>query len=126
MKLKDLLTVLHDEVIELQDEEGDYILKAHQDILSMRMYFALDNEVIDLKAVNTDNGIVYQIMIEKWGDKKMIKDTNLRIAITLTKEQVEDLNKISQKTGYSKSTLIKMAVNRLIQQDYVGLITWKE
>lgn len=65
MKLKDLLTVLHDEVIELQDEEGDYILKAHQDILSMRMYFALDNEVIDLKAVNTDNGIVYQIMIEK-------------------------------------------------------------
>lgn len=56
----------------------------------------------------------------------MIKDTNLRIAITLTKEQVEDLNKISQKTGYSKSTLIKMAVNRLIQQDYVGLITWKE
>lgn len=56
----------------------------------------------------------------------MIKDTNERIAITLTKEQVEDLNKISEKTGYSKSTLIKMAVNRMVQQDYVGLIKWTD
>lgn len=56
----------------------------------------------------------------------MIKDTNERIAITLTKEQVEDLNKISEKTGYNKSTLVKMAINRMIQQDYVNLIKWKE
>lgn len=56
----------------------------------------------------------------------MIKDTNERIAITLTKEQVEALNKICDKTGYSKSIIVKMAVNRLIQQDYVGLISWKE
>lgn len=56
----------------------------------------------------------------------MIKNTNERIAITLTKEQVEDLNKISEKTGYSKSTLIKMAINRMVQQDYVGLIKWTD
>lgn len=56
----------------------------------------------------------------------MIKSTNERIAITLTKEQVEDLNKISEKTGYSKSTLIKMGINRMIQQDYVGLIKWTD
>ena len=56
----------------------------------------------------------------------MIKESNERIAITLTKEQVEDLNKISQKTGYSKSTLIKMAINRMVQQDYVGLIKWND
>lgn len=55
----------------------------------------------------------------------MIKDTNERIAITLTKEQVERLNKISEKTGYSKSILVKMAVNRLIQQDYTNLINWE-
>lgn len=56
----------------------------------------------------------------------MIKDTNERIAITLTKEQVEALNKISEKTGYSKSILIKMAINRMVQQDYVGLIKWTD
>lgn len=56
----------------------------------------------------------------------MIKDTNGRIAITLTKEQVESLNKISEKTGYSKSTLVKMAINRMVQQDYVGLIKWTD
>lgn len=56
----------------------------------------------------------------------MIKESNERIAITLTKEQVEDLNKISKKTGYSKSTLIKMAINRMVQQDYVGLIKWND
>lgn len=56
----------------------------------------------------------------------MIKESNERIAITLTKEQVEDLNKISKKTGYSKSTLIKMAINRMVQQDYVGLIKWTD
>lgn len=55
----------------------------------------------------------------------MIKDTNERIAVTLTKEQVEHLERISEKTGYSKSTLVKMAVNRLIQQDYVNLINWE-
>jgi len=55
----------------------------------------------------------------------MIKDTNERIAVTLTKEQVENLNRISEKTGYSKSILVKMAINRLIQQDYVNLIEWE-
>ena len=55
----------------------------------------------------------------------MIKDTNERIAVTLTKEQVEQLERISEKTGYSKSILVKMAINRLIQQDYVNLIEWK-
>lgn len=55
----------------------------------------------------------------------MIKDTNERIAVTLTKEQVEQLERISEKTGYSKSIIIKMAVNRLIQQDYVNLIEWE-
>lgn len=56
----------------------------------------------------------------------MIKDTNERIAITLTKEQIDQLNKMSEKTGYSKSILVKMAINRLIQQDYTNLISWKE
>lgn len=55
----------------------------------------------------------------------MIKDTNERIAVTLTKEQVKNLERISEKTGYSKSILVKMAVNRLIQQDYVNLIEWE-
>lgn len=56
----------------------------------------------------------------------MIKETNERIAITLTKEQVDQLNEISEKTGYSKSILVKMAVNRLIQHDYTNLINWNE
>lgn len=56
----------------------------------------------------------------------MIKDTNERIAITLIKEQIDQLNKISEKTGYSKSILVKMVINRLIQQDYTNLISWKE
>lgn len=126
MTLRNLLTILHDVVIELQDIRGKYIVKAHQDTLGYFISNNLDVEVVDLKAVNTDNGIVYQIMIEKWGDIKVIKDTNERIAITLTKEQVEALNKISEKTGYSKSILIKMAINRMVQQDYVGLIKWTE
>lgn len=51
----------------------------------------------------------------------MIKNTNERIAITLTKEEIELLNTISKKTGYNKSTLIKLAINRLTQ-DYISLI----
>lgn len=65
MTLRNLLTVLHDVVIELQDTRGRYIVKAHQDTLGYYISNNLDVEVIDLKAVNTDNGIVYQIMIEK-------------------------------------------------------------
>lgn len=55
----------------------------------------------------------------------MIKESNERLAITLTKEQIEHLERISEKTGYSKSIIIKMAINRLIQQDYANLIKWE-
>ena len=62
--------------------------------------------------------------ISKIGRKEiasMIKEDNKRIAITLTKEEIELLNTISEKTGYNKSTLIKLAINRLTQ-DYISLI----
>ena len=48
----------------------------------------------------------------------MIKNTNERIAITLTKEQLKQLNIISGKSGYSKSILIKLAIDKYIKSEY--------
>lgn len=44
----------------------------------------------------------------------MVKDTNKRMMITLTEKEVTELEEIAQKKGFSKSIIIKIAL-----QDYI-------
>lgn len=40
----------------------------------------------------------------------MVKDNNVRIMVTLTKEELEMLEKVSQRRGMSKSAIIKVLI----------------
>lgn len=42
----------------------------------------------------------------------MVKDTNVRVFITLSKNQLERLEKYAEDTGLSKSIIVQIALNK--------------
>lgn len=46
----------------------------------------------------------------------MIKDSNKRITVTLTKEEIKALETKANKTGLNKSILIKLAIQRYLNE----------
>lgn len=49
------------------------------------------------------------------GKESMINDTNRRIAVTLTKPQLEALEAHSRRTGLSKSVIVKLALESYLK-----------
>lgn len=47
----------------------------------------------------------------------MIKDENKRIAITLTANEVKEIEKFAQKRGVTKSVILKLAIAEYIAQN---------
>ena len=54
----------------------------------------------------------------------MVKDTNVRIVVTMSKNQYERLEKYSEETGLSKSIIVQIALNKeFINEDIKRVFT---
>lgn len=59
--------------------------------------------------------MLFMIVMEK-GGLYMVKESNVRIMVTLTKDELEILERVSEKLGLTKSGIIKVLIREKMKK----------